>query len=87
MFVDADGTHTAPTFAVREDTLIFDLARNAEVIRLNRRLVLPVGTEIELTEPNVNATVVGVRLLAGDPALVCLDVKVPEVWWQTKTKV
>ncbi len=46
--------------------------------------MLPVGAEIELTDPNLTATVSGIRLLAGDAftaAHVCLDVEVPGEYW------
>jgi hypothetical protein len=47
-------------------------------------VVLPVGATIELCNPHVNAEVIGVRLLPGStshPVGVCLDVKVPQEYW------
>lgn len=93
MFVDKEGMHTTPTLALDGRTLIFDRKRNMQVMRLDGVVVLPVGAEIELVEPNVNARVTGVRLLAGKPttdesegfpASGCLDVEVPAEWWKKK---
>ncbi len=53
-------------------------------MRIESVLVLPVGAIVELTDPNVDTTVVAVRLLAGNtrmPATVCLDVLVPPAYW------
>jgi hypothetical protein len=59
-------------------------------MRVEGVVILPIGAEIELVDPNVKARVVGVRLLAGfpprddregRPAHVCLDVEVPEEYW------
>ena len=50
-------------------------------------VVLPVGSEIELTHPNVNAVVNRVRLRAGVEGAdqyrphVILDVTVPQEWY------
>jgi hypothetical protein len=69
-----------PVKALGDYTLVFDKARNKPILRLAGVLVLPVGSEIELVNPNVNARVVRVRLLApapGVPAVRCLDVEVP----------
>lgn len=63
-------------------TLVNDLKNSRQLLWIDGVLVLPVGAEIELLNPNVSAKVVRVRLLA--PALpqntvrVCLDVEVPE---------
>lgn len=62
-------------------TLVFNLKENEQIFWLDGVVVLPVGSEIELMDPNVNAKVVRVRLLAGGDNVthdVCLDVEVPE---------
>ncbi len=59
-------------------------ARDRQVMRIQGTVVLPVGAAIELTDPNLTATVTGIRLLAGDAltaAHVCLDVEVPGEYW------
>ncbi|WP_147447058.1 hypothetical protein [Corallococcus sp. CA054B] len=95
MFVDASGMHTVPTLKSAKYTVIHDRKNNMALMRINEVVVLPVGTEIELIEPNVNAVVTGIRLLAGRPATatsagidvaVCLDVSVPDEWWESKTR-
>jgi hypothetical protein len=90
MSVDKKGERTTPTIELDRRTLVFDRERNKQVMRLDGVVVLPVGAEIELIEPNVSAIVTGVRLLAGwptkngskgNPSTVCIDVKVPAEWW------
>lgn len=81
---DEHGSFVPSEYDLAEETVIHDRARNRQIMRLRGRVVLPVGAEIELTDPNVTATVIDVRLLAGGPtwpARVCLDVKVPAEWW------
>lgn len=71
----------APVHKLSGRTLIFNLAEEEQICWLDQVLVLPVGSEIELMEPTVNAKVVRVRLLAGDDRVertVCLDVSVPK---------
>jgi hypothetical protein len=91
-----DHTHHVPTLALGGETLVFDRKRNMQVFRLDGAVVLPIGAEVELVEPNVNAKVVGIRLLAGRPAtpadegypmVVCLDVEVPETWWNSEDEI
>lgn len=68
-------------------TVIHDRVSNRQVMRIRGVVALPVGAEIELTDPNVSAEVTGVRLLAGTdsfPAAICLDVKVPEEYWEAQ---
>lgn len=59
-------------------TVIHDLHRNTAIGRIRGLVFVPIGAEVELVNPNVNARVVRVRLLAGDPTTLCLDVMVPE---------
>jgi hypothetical protein len=83
--VTEDVEYQAPVLALRPETFVHDRARNLPVMRIQGVVLLPVGAEIELFNPNVNATVVGVRLLAGNdrvPVAVCLDVVVPEAYWE-----
>jgi hypothetical protein len=76
--MQANGLHK---YDVAGTTVIHDMDRNEAIAELTSVLVLPVGSEVELVNPNINATVVRVRLLAAptanDPVTVCLDVKVP----------
>lgn len=62
---------------VEQRTVIHDLTGNRQVALLDGVVVLPVGSEIELTKPNVNVVVERVRFLAGPRATVCLDVRLP----------
>ena len=63
---------------VAAETLVHNLATNQPLMRLDGRVVLPVGAEIELSNPSSSARVMRVRLLATEPATICLDVHVPE---------
>ena len=81
---DAHGGRDIPEYGLRGKTLVFDRERQRQVMWIVGVVVLPIGAEVELMEPNVNAEVVGVRLLAAtksDPAAVCLDVRVPAEYW------
>ncbi|MBW3634501.1 MAG: hypothetical protein KY456_15900, partial [Chloroflexi bacterium] len=72
---------------LRPETFVHDRARNLPVMRIQGVVSLPIGAEIELYSPNVSATVVGVRLLAGSdhvPVALCLDVDVPEAYWEER---
>jgi hypothetical protein len=85
--VDEDLEYHAPLHELRQETFVHDRARNEQIMRIQGVVVLPVGAEIELVTPNVNATVVGVRLLAGSdhvPVAVCLDVEVPDAYWEAR---
>ena len=65
-------------------TFVHDRARNVQILQIKGVVVLPIGAEVELTNPNVNAVVTGVRLLAGNdrlPVHVCLDVDVPATYY------
>ncbi|HZS41960.1 MAG TPA: hypothetical protein VFF06_34255 [Polyangia bacterium] len=64
-----------PTVKLDHQTLVFDLGKNQQVMWIDGVVTLPVGSVIELTNPNVNAVVERVRLLAGIPVCVCLDVR------------
>ena len=82
--LDEEGIYDPPTPQLGGFTVVHDRNRNRQVMRIRGVVVLPVGAEVELTEPNVNAVVEGVRLLAGSntlPVHVCLDVKVPGKYW------
>jgi hypothetical protein len=84
---DENGGYITPKIELDPYTQVVDRARQEVVMRIEAALVLPVGAIIELTEPNVDATVVGVRLLAGNeriPMRVCLDVEVPASYWDDK---
>ena len=80
-----DVEYHAPVHALRPETFVYDRARNLQIMRIQGVVPLPIGAEIELVNPHVHATVVGVRLLAGSdqvPVAVCLDVDVPEAYWE-----
>src|SRR5215203_6068871 len=82
-----DVEYHAPVHELRRETFVHDRARNRQIMRIQGVVPLPIGTEIELYDPNVTATVVGVRLLAGSahvPVVVCLDVEVPEAYWEVR---
>ncbi|MCD6032230.1 MAG: hypothetical protein K0S78_4412 [Thermomicrobiales bacterium] len=84
---NADVEYHAPVHDLRPETFVHDRARNLQVMRIQGVVPLPIGAEIELYDPNVKATVVGVRLLAGSdhvPVAVCLDVDVPEAYWEER---
>jgi hypothetical protein len=84
---NADVEYHAPLHDLRPETFVHDRARNLQVMRIQGVVVLPIGAEIELVNSNVTATVVGVRLLAGSdhvPVAVCLDVEVPEAYWEER---
>ncbi len=83
--LNEDLEYHAPVHELRPETFVHDRARNEQVMRIQGVVVLPIGAEIELVNPHVSATVVGVRLLAGSanvPVAVCLDVDVPEAYWE-----
>ncbi len=85
--LNEDVEYHAPVLELRPETFVHDRARNLQVMRIQGVVPLPIGAEIELVNPNVKATVVGVRLLAGSehvPVAVCLDVDVPEAYWQER---
>jgi hypothetical protein len=82
-----DVEYHAPVHDLRPETFVHDRARNRQIMRIQGVVPLPIGAEIELVTPKVNATVVGVRLLAGSdhvPVAVCLDVEVPEAYWEER---
>ena len=59
-------------------TLVYDRRSNEPFLRLDGLLPLPLGAEIELVKPTGMAVVTRVRLLAGSPTTLCLDVMRPE---------
>jgi hypothetical protein len=82
---DEEGVYIAPQLRLAERTLVYDKERDLHVMWIQGVVVLPVGATIELCNPHVNAEVIGVRLLPGStshPVGVCLDVKVPQEYWQ-----
>jgi hypothetical protein len=82
-----DVEYHAPVHELRPETFVHDRARNQQIMRIQGVVSLPIGAEIELYDPNIKATVVGVRLLAGSeqvPVTICLDVDVPETYWQER---
>jgi hypothetical protein len=82
-----DVEYHAPVHELRPETFVHDRARNRQIMRIQGVVPLPIGAEIELYDPNVKATVIGVRLLAGSahvPVVVCLDVDVPEAYWEER---
>ncbi len=88
--LDESGGHVIPELQLSAVTIVHDRARNLQVMRIQGAVVLPVGSEIELTDPNLTATVTGIRLLAGDsftPVHVCLDVRVPGEYWDEEPKI
>ena len=84
---NTDVEYHAPVHELRLETFVHDRVRNRQIMRIQGVVPLPIGAEIELYDPNVRATVVGVRLLAGSahvPVVVCLDVEVPEAYWEER---
>lgn len=75
------GVYDPPTPRIAGDTVVHDRKRNTQVMRIQGVVVLPLGSEFELANPNVTAIVTGVRLLAGAAVAVCLDVDVPGEYW------
>ena len=76
---------------VAQYTVVHDLDENRVLMKIAGVVPLPVGAEIELLSPNINVTVMRVRLLAGmgegQPATVCLDVRrPPAASWGRVTK-
>jgi hypothetical protein len=78
----------SPLWPVHEQTLAFDAERHRQVAWLNGRVILPLGSEIDLFDAETNsqgtATVTGVRLVNGTetvPHQVCLDCDVDDGWW------
>lgn len=79
---------TFPTWPINGKTLVFDPENNRQVTEFDGQLILPIGSTIELYNPDNNAhgtaTVIGVRVLNGTaqvPNQICLDVEVEDRWW------
>lgn len=77
-----------PLRTLHQQTLVHDRSTARNVLWIDGVVTLPVGAVVELHDPetvtNVNAPVVGIRLLAAagnHGPQVCLDVEVPEKWW------
>jgi hypothetical protein len=84
---NTDVEYHAPVHELRPETFVHDRARNRQIMRIEGVVPLPIGAEIELYDPDVKATVIGVRLLAGSahvPVVVCLDVEVPAAYWEAR---
>jgi len=86
--LDANGQQVRLTPTLGETTVIHDRKRNIAIMTIEGVVVLPIGAEVELINPNLNATVVGVRLLApwDGKVHVCLDVDVPEEYWDEEER-
>jgi hypothetical protein len=69
-----------PTVKLGE-TIVFDSKRQHQVMFLEGIVVLPVGSTVQLGNPNVDAIVVGIRLWGSNPASVILDCDVPAEYW------
>jgi hypothetical protein len=87
---EEDGWRAMEERKLGKQTVVHDLNANRAIMLIDGVVVLPIGAEIELTNPNINVTVEGVRLLAGsltnlDEVVVCLDVKVPEEYYDPNT--
>jgi hypothetical protein len=74
-----------PVVGLEPRTLVFDRARQREVMWIQGLVPLPVGTEVELLDPNVSARVISIRLLGSvpniTPSVLCLDCEVPPEYW------
>lgn len=83
--------HTHPldlALDLDENTYLVDVARQNVVMVVRGRLALPVGSIIELSQPNFEAVVTGIRLLVGHgdfPARLRLEVEVPAAWYDGRT--
>ena len=78
------GEPITPEVALAPKTLVMDIETHQQLFWIDGLVVLPVGTVVELAEPNVDAVVERVRLLAGGtqhPVMVTLDVRVPQKYW------
>lgn len=83
-WLDKFGAFCPVTVELTPVTIVHDRQRNTQIMRIKGLVTPPIGTEIELAEPNVTVTVVGVRLQAGYeglPVTVCLDVEMPAAFW------
>ena len=63
---DQHGNLQAPQVGLAARTLVYDKLRSSQVMWLDGLVVPPVGATVELTDPNADATVVSIRLVAGD---------------------
>jgi len=80
-----------PKYPLLERTALFDRARQCNVAWVDGLVVLPIGSVVELSDPdaedadkNVDALVVAVRLFlpaTGNAASVTLDLDVPEAFY------
>jgi len=71
-----------------ENTYVVDIARQNVVMVIRGRLALPIGSIVELSQPNFEAVVTGTRLLVGHgdrPARLRLEVEVPAAWYDGRT--
>lgn len=84
-----DQTHPLDhVLGLDENTYVVDVARQNVVMVLSGLLALPVGSIVELSQPNFEAVVTGARLLVGHgdrPARLRLEVEVPAAWYDGRT--
>jgi hypothetical protein len=82
-----DWTDPSRGLRLAERTLVFDRKHQRSVLWIKGVIVPPIGTEMELSDPededvemNVTATLIGVRLAATSSGgvTITLDVDVPE---------
>ena len=81
-----DGWRKIEERKLANQTVVHDLNGNRAIMMINGVVVLPIGAEIQLTHPHISVTVESVRLLAGsltdlDEVVVCLEVRVPEEYY------
>ncbi len=66
------------TFGLEKRTLVFDSDTDEQIMWIEGVVTPPIGSTIELKNPNLNATVVRVRLLCNieDVLTPCIDVQI-----------
>lgn len=82
---DENGVRLIEERKLEQVTVVFDVKTNNVVLKIEGVVILPLDSIIELTQPNVNAKVVGHRLLPGSdkhPCTIRLDVEVPDEYWE-----
>ena len=69
-------------------TVVHDLETNQSFMQLRGVVVRPVGSWIELLNPNIDVQVERIRLLAErgtGASAVCLDVRLPQEYWTARS--